>query len=127
MSPKTLLTVLLLNIPLIGLFLYDVIKIGLGEGSTTSFTAHLGGIVTGLTLGICLIRNYNVQKWENILKYVCGIIFILFSVSLFFCQFASFDMGFTGVSESSGVGVPILTAGAWNVIFFAFRMGGGFY
>ena len=112
MSPKSLLITLILNLPLVALFLYDVISIGVGKESSTSFTAHLGGLVTGLTFGTCIIRNFNVQTWENNVKYVCWLVFILFGGALFFCQFATFDSDFVQVVEGSAISMPKLSAGS---------------
>ena len=115
MSPKGLLTALILNLPLVALFLYDVISIAVGKGSSTSFTAHLGGIVTGLTFGTCMIRNFNVQAWEDNVKYVCWLVFILFVGALFFCQFATFDGDFINVMQGSVITMPKMSAGGWGI------------
>ena len=112
MSPKRLLITLILNLPLVALFLLDVISISVGRESTTSFTAHLGGSVTGLTFGTCIIRNYKVQTWEDNVKYVCRLVFILFGGTLFFCQFATFEFDFVQVVEGSDISIPKLSAGS---------------
>ena len=116
MSPKNLGITLILNIPLLGLFLYDVINIGLNKDSGTSFTAHLGGLITGLTFGTCIIRNFNVQNWENVLKYVCWVIFVLFAGGLFLCQFNSFDLAYTQLYQDSIIELPKISAGGWGCV-----------
>ena len=88
------------------------------SASNTSFTAHIGGIVTGLTFGTCIIRNFNVQNWENIVKYISWLVFIIFGGTLFFCQFATFEVGYTDVVVgymdavvNTDIRIPILSAG----------------
>ena len=75
--------------------------------------AHLGGIITGLTFGTCIIRNFNVQNWEETVKYVCWLIFILFGGALFLCQFKTFEVMYITVLEGSDIVVPRLSAGGW--------------
>ena len=114
MSPKSLLITLILNLPLFALFLYDVISIGVGKESSTSFSAHLGGLITGLTFGTCIIRNFNEQTWENNVKYVCWLVFVLLGGALFFCQFATFDHDYINLVEGSDISMPKLSAGGWG-------------
>ena len=37
----------------------------------TSWEAHLAGAVTGILLGIVILKNRRVEKWETWLKLVC--------------------------------------------------------
>jgi Mn2+/Fe2+ NRAMP family transporter len=35
-----------------------------------SYAAHIGGAITGLFLGLVLLRNLKVLKWEQILQWI---------------------------------------------------------
>lgn len=43
-----------------------------------SWAAHLGGAVTGLTLGLVVLRNEDKKWWESVLTAIFGIIFIIY-------------------------------------------------
>ena len=74
---------LLMNLPLIGLMIYDGVKIATDSiPGGTSYYAHFAGIITGLTLGTAIIRNAKSQGWEKALRYTCMMIFVLIGVSL---------------------------------------------
>merc|ERR1712188_254964 len=85
LSPKYIVTQLILNIPLLGLMLYDLISVFTNEGKTVAFPGHLAGIFTALTLGIAILRNFNVQKWEKSVRFwllitfgvICGMLFLV--------------------------------------------------
>ncbi|KAH8854197.1 Rhomboid-related protein 1 [Schistosoma japonicum] len=51
------------------------------ELSKIGFTAHFGGLITGLLSGVVILRNFKVEKWEKVLSWICIIIFILFTTA----------------------------------------------
>ena len=42
-----------------------------GSQSSTSYTAHLSGVVMGLLVGLVILRNRRVQFWERWLQWAC--------------------------------------------------------
>ncbi|KAI6211460.1 hypothetical protein M3Y96_00436500 [Aphelenchoides besseyi] len=44
-----------------------------------SHTAHIGGFVAGLLLGIVLLRNLRLKKWERIAWWICLITYLMFN------------------------------------------------
>lgn len=49
-----------------------------GVETQVGYLAHLGGFVGGLLLGVVVLRNFRVYKFERVLFYVCLVLFILF-------------------------------------------------
>ncbi|KAI6229894.1 Rhomboid domain-containing protein [Aphelenchoides fujianensis] len=50
--------------------------------SNVSHTAHIGGFVAGLLLGIVLLRNLRLKRWEQIAWGVCLGLFFVFAAVL---------------------------------------------
>ena len=40
------------------------------------YAAHLGGAVVGLLLGIVVLRNLRVRKWERVFWWICLLLFL---------------------------------------------------
>ncbi|KAI6206386.1 Rhomboid domain-containing protein [Aphelenchoides besseyi] len=55
-------------------FTYMFIHIGY-----VSHTAHIGGFVAGLLLGIVLLRNLRLKKWERVAWWICLIAYLMFN------------------------------------------------
>ena len=51
-----------------------------------SWAAHLGGAVTGLTLGLVLLRNKDRQCWESCLTIIFFVIFVIYVGTIRFLQ-----------------------------------------
>ncbi|KAG5446933.1 Rhomboid- protein 2 [Clonorchis sinensis] len=47
-------------------------------GTRVGFSAHLGGFVAGILLGIPILRNLQVEKWEKVCFWICIVIFACF-------------------------------------------------
>ncbi len=50
---------------------------------TTSYSAHLGGLLVGTLVGVLIVKNIRVDPWENKLKVVCCCLlcaFVLFAI-----------------------------------------------
>ncbi|CAH8445481.1 unnamed protein product [Schistosoma haematobium] len=45
------------------------------------FSAHFGGFIAGLLLGVVILRNLKVEKWEKYFVCNCVLIFLLFVVA----------------------------------------------
>ncbi|CAH8477346.1 unnamed protein product [Schistosoma bovis] len=45
------------------------------------FSAHFGGFIAGLLLGVVILRNLKVEKWEKYFACNCVLIFLLFVVA----------------------------------------------
>ncbi|VDP55659.1 unnamed protein product [Schistosoma margrebowiei] len=45
------------------------------------FSAHFGGFIAGLLLGVVILRNLKVEKWEKYFVCSCVLIFLLFVVA----------------------------------------------
>lgn len=59
------------------------------HGTNTSMGAHLGGAITGLTVGLFVLTNFNVKPWERICKYVGLGLFIAAAIfAIFWNAFA---------------------------------------
>ena len=43
--------------------------------SAVSWESHLAGALTGLCLGIVVLKNRRVEKWQTWLKYVCVLLY----------------------------------------------------
>ena len=56
-------------LPVAAYISYDVWQtttlISAGVDSGVSWSAHLGGAITGLTLGICVLKNFRRMPWEG--------------------------------------------------------------
>ena len=51
-----------------------------------SWAAHLGGAVTGLTLGLVLLRNKDRQCWESCLTIIFFVIFVIYVGTISYLQ-----------------------------------------
>ena len=98
-------------IPLVGLLLYDFIQIGVNNDSGTSFVAHAAGMAVGFTLGTAKLRNTKVTKTEKVIRYTCGVTFILFAIPLFLIQFKTFE--FSKVDIGNKILTPVYHAGGF--------------
>jgi len=38
-----------------------------GEGNSTSYTAHMSGVVMGILVGLTILKNRRVEHWEKYL------------------------------------------------------------
>ena len=45
-----------------------------GSNTTTGYTAHLVGALTGLVAGILVLHNQKKEAWEQVLKVVCVVV-----------------------------------------------------
>jgi len=43
----------------------------------TSYAAHIAGAIAGLLVGIAVLRNLRVSRWETILGYFAILVYIL--------------------------------------------------
>ncbi|KAA3681718.1 rhomboid-related protein 1/2/3 [Paragonimus westermani] len=48
------------------------------HASRVGFSAHLGGFVAGVLLGIPILRNLEVEKWEKVCFWVCIVLYTCF-------------------------------------------------
>ena len=59
-------------IPVAGYIIYDIWQtvtlVSAGVDSGVSWSAHLGGSIAGLTLGICVLKNFRRMPWEGCLS-----------------------------------------------------------
>jgi len=70
---------------LMGLIFFGALDISLAmydryygtHKNKTSYSAHFMGALTGFLLGIVVLRNLKVRRWEIILGYVTIAVFIL--------------------------------------------------
>lgn len=112
---KYIIIQFLLNLPLLALMLYDIIKAFIDPSGTKSYVSHLAGIFTAFTLGIGLLRNFYIQKWESSVRrwntISWGVVFLMF----FLVQFKSFTYSpkissagvfFRGVEISLDTSIP---------------------
>ncbi|KAH7727499.1 Rhomboid-related protein 3 [Aphelenchoides avenae] len=53
-------------------------RYGVKADTKTSYTAHIGGFLAGLLLGIILLRNLRKTKWERIIWWIAVIVFALY-------------------------------------------------
>ncbi|OPL20974.1 hypothetical protein AM593_06741, partial [Mytilus galloprovincialis] len=60
------------------------------EVTKVGISAHIGGMIAGLLLGIPILKNVNILTWEKTLGYV--------TLSIYLC-FVGFSMIFNGVYE----------------------------
>ncbi|XP_071154383.1 rhomboid-related protein 1-like isoform X1 [Mytilus edulis] len=87
-APIRLTVLLVLSVGDTGLAIYrryfeeEVTKVGI--------SAHIGGMIAGLLLGIPILKNVNILTWEKTLGYV--------TLSIYLC-FVGFSMIFNGVYE----------------------------
>ncbi|CAH8446135.1 unnamed protein product [Schistosoma rodhaini] len=51
------------------------------EKIRVGFSAHFGGFIAGLLLGVVILRNLKVEKWEKYFACNCVLIFLLFAVA----------------------------------------------
>lgn len=50
------------------------------QDDKTAYAAHFGGAMAGLLVGIVVLRNLEVEKFEKILQRIAITIFVLFMV-----------------------------------------------
>ena len=77
----------LVNMPLVVMIIYDVIRTLTEETVHVSVAAHAGGGFTGITIGMILLKNFKIQKWETLLEWVLGGAFVLTYLVLIIFQF----------------------------------------
>ena len=53
-----------------------------GEVNTTSYTAHISGLVMGVLVGVVILKNRKVQFWEQWLKGTCCVLAAIFLFSM---------------------------------------------
>ena len=63
-----------------------------GEVNTTSYTAHLSGVVMGMLVGVVILKNRRVQFWEQWLRVACCALAAVFMlvmivINIFFSSF----------------------------------------
>ena len=63
-----------------------------GEVNTTSYTAHLSGVVMGIMVGVVMLKNRRVQFWEQWLRVACCALAAVFMlvmivINIFFSSF----------------------------------------
>jgi membrane associated rhomboid family serine protease len=57
------------------------------EGSLTAHCVHVGGVVAGLFIGVCVGRNVHEEKWEKIVQMACwgiGVLMVVLSLVWWF-------------------------------------------
>ena len=92
-SVKSMLITLAINLPIIGLALFEIIQGSIrtlsnnGDQQKVSWAAHFGGGFTGLTFGMIVLKNVESKKWEKKLELVFLGVFIGVFVVMFICQF----------------------------------------
>jgi membrane associated rhomboid family serine protease len=59
------------------------------EGSLTAHCVHVGGLVAGLLIGVCVGRNIHAERWEKCVQLSCwviGVSMAIFSLVWWFTQ-----------------------------------------
>lgn len=86
-------------------YVYDVyIKHPDDEATPISYPAHISGAVTGLLVGIIILRNLQWEKWERIIWAVSFLIFVCLMLVAIIWNFTDPDH-FTG----SQIPVPCIS------------------
>ena len=55
-------------------------RFGQGINTSVGYMAHLGGFVGGLFLGIVVLKNFRVYKWERVLFWLSLVVFLVLLV-----------------------------------------------
>ncbi len=50
---------------------------GAAPSVKTSYAAHFSGAAAGLLVGIVVLKNRRVERWERVLKFVCVCLFVM--------------------------------------------------
>merc|ERR1719188_2068271 len=58
-------------------------------GSVTAHCVHVGGLIAGLLIGVCVGRNIDEEKWEKRVQLCCWIVGILLCVASMVWWFAN--------------------------------------
>ena len=48
----------------------------IGEDTKVGYAAHFAGAVAGLLVGVNILRNLQVEKWEKVVMWVCLFIYM---------------------------------------------------
>jgi len=59
-----------------------------GVDTEVSYAAHIAGAVAGLLLGLVVLRNLQVKRWERVVWWLCLILFLalLMTVKMSLCS-----------------------------------------
>ena len=88
MDTKGKIIRIVFNLPLVGIMIYDIIRTVQTDGSYgVSVAAHGGGAFTGMTLGLVLLKNFKIKRWETRLELGLGILFCVVFIVMFSLQF----------------------------------------
>lgn len=79
-----------LNLPSIGIVIFDLVMAFTSTNNEKAYAARLGGMFTALTLGVFMLRNFHIMKWEKSIRRWCFITWCVAFAVLFFVQFKSF-------------------------------------
>ena len=60
----------------LGYFIYEFHN-NWSDPSRASYVAHFGGLITGLLLGVVILRNLKVKSWERIAWWICLVTYLL--------------------------------------------------
>ncbi|CAI2723327.1 unnamed protein product [Schistosoma spindalis] len=63
-----------------GLAIYARLK-NPDKRTRVGFSAHFGGFIAGLLLGVVILRNLKVEKWEKVFFWICILFYVLFSIA----------------------------------------------
>ncbi|CAL1534822.1 unnamed protein product [Lymnaea stagnalis] len=89
-APVRLAIILLLVVPDTGVAIYR--RISEPEANKIGVTAHIGGFLAGLMLGIVILKNVNTLTWEKNLGWVTLAVYLAFVA--FCCLFNAFYDGY---------------------------------
>ena len=94
MTAKRILISLALNLPLVGLIIYNIVELSINDDTetTNSYSGHLIGVFTALTLGLRFLRNFYEQKWEKSVRTWFYFAWLGVLAMLFLVQFKNFDI-----------------------------------
>ncbi|XP_025113858.1 rhomboid-related protein 2-like [Pomacea canaliculata] len=89
-APFRLAMIVLIVLPDTGLAIFR--RVALNENLRVGVSAHVGGFLTGLFLGIPVLRNINEHAWETNLGWVTLVVFLV--VCAFAVFFNAFHTGY---------------------------------